>query len=57
MSAPGAPPLCCPYCGEETLEPVGEAAWYCHSCDRSFALRFLGRGRLQDRQWQQSASG
>ncbi|MGH2820344.1 MAG: Insertion element protein [Actinomycetota bacterium] len=38
-------PFCCPYCGEEALEPAGEsAAWYCSSCNRRFELRFQGLG-------------
>ena len=40
-----AVPFYCPYCGETTLEPVGERGeWYCHSCDRRFALSFKGLG-------------
>lgn len=40
------PPFCCPYCGEEDLEPYGEqgGSWYCRSCARAFQLSFLGVG-------------
>ncbi|MES9540002.1 Insertion element protein [Spirillospora sp. NPDC049024] len=39
-------PFYCPYCGEESLEPGGEApgAWFCPDCLRSFSLKFLGVG-------------
>jgi ribosomal protein L37AE/L43A len=38
-----AVPFCCPYCGEEELEPVGEGGnWHCSSCDRLFELHFKG---------------
>ena len=44
-----AAPFHCPYCGEEDLRPsqaeVGAgkgAAWECASCNRAFALSFLG---------------
>lgn len=40
-----AAPFYCPYCGEETLEPAEDSAWYCESCDRRFEVRFLGLGR------------
>lgn len=40
-----ATPFYCPYCGEESLEPVGESAgFYCGSCDRRFELSFTGLG-------------
>ena len=45
-----AVPYHCPYCGEEDLEPYegplaqGHGSWYCRSCARAFALRFLGIG-------------
>ena len=39
-----AVPFGCPYCGEETLEPLRDTGWYCSSCDRRFELRFLGLG-------------
>lgn len=40
-----AAPLSCPYCGEPSIEPIGdERAFYCSSCDRRFELRFLGLG-------------
>ena len=40
-----AVPFYCPYCAEQTLEPVEETGtYYCHTCDRRFHLRFLGLG-------------
>jgi ribosomal protein L37AE/L43A len=35
------PPFFCPYCGDESLRPHGEAhgEWVCESCRRAFALR------------------
>ena len=40
-----AAPFYCPYCGEEDLEPVGEAGeFHCASCDRRFVLKFGGLG-------------
>ena len=40
-----AVPFYCPYCSEQSLEPVGDAgAYYCDSCDRRFSVRFLGLG-------------
>ena len=39
-----AQPFYCPYCAEQTIEPVGERAFYCASCDRSFEVRFIGLG-------------
>jgi hypothetical protein len=45
MSSVRAVPFYCPYCAEQTLEPLGETgAYYCSSCDRRFELRFLGLG-------------
>jgi transposase-like protein len=37
-------PFFCPYCGEEELRPSGSqpGSWDCHSCARSFQLRFTG---------------
>ena len=33
-------PFYCPYCGEESLEPVGERGeWRCTDCTRYFTLR------------------
>ncbi|MGZ4664397.1 MAG: hypothetical protein ACXV5Q_04940 [Frankiaceae bacterium] len=33
-------PFYCPYCGEESLEPVGERGeWHCTDCTRYFTLR------------------
>jgi transposase-like protein len=46
-----AAPFYCPYCGDEDLEPVTGgthatgSAWYCRSCARAFALKFLGIGK------------
>lgn len=42
-----AAPFFCPYCGEENIEPFGDAAgaWYCTSCNRRFSLRYNGLGR------------
>ena len=41
-----AAPFYCPYCGEEDLEPHGEAGGYhCASCDRRFHVRFVGLGQ------------
>ncbi|MDQ6650534.1 MAG: hypothetical protein M3Z02_10555 [Actinomycetota bacterium] len=45
MSEPTAHavPFYCPYCGDEDLEPAGDAGgWLCHSCTRQFSLRFQG---------------
>lgn len=40
-----AAPFYCPYCGEETIEPMGESnGFYCASCDRRFELSFKGLG-------------
>ena len=40
-----AAPFYCPYCGEESLEPIGERnSFYCASCDRRFELTFVGVG-------------
>ncbi len=40
-----AVPFYCPYCAEQTLEPSDEpGGYYCSSCDRRFALRFIGLG-------------
>jgi hypothetical protein len=40
-----AAPFYCPYCAEETLEPIGDGGrYYCGSCDRRFELKFLGLG-------------
>lgn len=36
--------LHCPYCGEETLEPVGDRSFHCSSCDRNFEVTFQGLG-------------
>ena len=41
-----AVPFYCPYCAEETLDPLEDAgAYYCASCDRRFVVRFDGLGR------------
>ena len=43
-----AAPMCCPYCGEETIRPWGDdpgkdhAQWHCESCTRVFVLRYKG---------------
>jgi hypothetical protein len=39
-----AVPFYCPYCAEQTIEPVGGDAYYCTSCDRRFAVTFKGLG-------------
>ena len=40
-----AVPFYCPYCAEESLEPIGGGrAYYCNSCDRRFEVSFLGLG-------------
>jgi transposase-like protein len=40
-----AVPFYCPYCAEESLEPIGDGrAYYCASCDRRFEVSFLGLG-------------
>ncbi len=43
---PRAQPFYCPYCGEEDFVPVGDQSgeFHCPSCDRRFAVRFLGLG-------------
>ena len=44
-----AVPFYCPYCAEESLEPIGEGrAYYCTSCDRRFEVSFLGLGEPED---------
>ena len=45
-----AVPFYCPYCAEQTIEPVdddelGDGAYYCSSCDRTFNVRFKGLGQ------------
>lgn len=39
-----AVPFHCPYCGDEDLRPHGEThgEWECRSCQRAFALKFIG---------------
>ena len=44
MSGMRAQPFYCPYCAEQTIEPVGDRGFYCASCDRSFEVKFLGLG-------------
>lgn len=44
MSSRRAVPFHCPFCGEESLEPVEDKAWWCRDCDRRFELKFLGLG-------------
>lgn len=43
-----AVPFYCPYCAEQTIEPIGEArTYYCSSCDRRFDVTFIGLGQEQ----------
>ena len=48
-----AAPMCCPYCGEESIRPwfaeaeqddpaAGRAQWRCEACTRVFVLRYKG---------------
>lgn len=39
-----AVPFYCPYCAEETIEPLTDASYYCPSCDRRFTVTFEGLG-------------
>jgi transposase-like protein len=40
-----AVPFYCPYCAEQTIEPIGdEREYYCSSCDRRFIVEFKGLG-------------
>jgi len=39
-----AVPFYCPYCAEQSLVPVGDKAFHCESCDRTFEINFLGVG-------------
>ena len=40
-----ATPFYCPFCGEQTIEPIGdEKEMYCSSCDRRFEIAFKGLG-------------
>ncbi len=39
-----AVPFYCPYCAEQSLEPLDAGRYYCGSCDRRFELKFLGLG-------------
>lgn len=39
-----AVPFYCPYCAEQSIEPVGRDAYYCSSCDRRFVVTFKGLG-------------
>lgn len=40
-----AVPFYCPYCAEQSIEPVGEGPdYYCESCDRRFEVGFKGLG-------------
>lgn len=43
---PRAQPFYCPYCAEEDFVPFGDqqGEFHCRSCDRRFAVRFLGLG-------------
>ena len=41
-ATPRVQPFYCPYCGEEELRPdQASDSWYCQSCARAFALKFL----------------
>lgn len=51
MSAPTghAAPFYCAYCGDEDIRPfdpndgsAGHGQWRCNSCQRAFALKYLG---------------
>ena len=50
MSAPSrATPFYCPYCNDEGLRPfdptdgsAGHGQWRCESCQRVFALKYIG---------------
>ena len=50
MSEPSrAVPFYCPYCADEDLRPfeptdgsAGHGQWRCQSCQRAFALKYLG---------------
>ena len=45
ISGSRAQPFYCPYCGEEDFVPTGDdGAYHCRSCDRRFAVQFLGLG-------------
>jgi len=48
-----AAPMCCPYCGDESIRPwvaeaeqddpaAGRAQWRCEACTRVFVLRYKG---------------
>ena len=39
-----AVPFYCPYCAEQTIEPVADDSFYCASCDRRFNVTFKGLG-------------
>ena len=40
-----ATPFYCPFCGEQTIEPVGDGKeLYCSTCDRRFEVDFKGQG-------------
>ena len=40
-----ATPFYCPFCGEQTIEPIGDAKeMYCSTCDRRFEVSFKGLG-------------
>ena len=43
-----AVPFYCPYCAEETLEPLEDETYHCESCDRRFALTFEGLGEPEE---------
>jgi hypothetical protein len=39
-----AVPFYCPYCAEQSIEPVEGPDFYCESCDRRFEVTFKGLG-------------
>jgi ribosomal protein L37AE/L43A len=43
-------PFFCPYCGDESIRPYGEAhgEWVCESCRRAFALRSVKQSADQE---------
>ena len=51
---PRVQPFYCPYCGEEDFRPAGEhdGEYHCRSCDRRFAVRYIGLGApAEDPTW------
>lgn len=44
-----AVPFYCPYCAEQSIEPIGDGrAYLCESCDRRFVVTFEGLGAPED---------